>query len=1705
MHIEPSLKLGSPTGPSGRGILIFVTSLCLALCPLALPAQSTNSVAPATVPAIASTNFALLISGSGSLAPSHTVNALQTGKKYTLTAMAAKGSVFAGWVSNGVEVATTPKYTFIVESNVVLQANFIPNPFLPVVGTYHGLFYVTNDAAENSSGSFVATVTKTGAFTAKLRLGTGSYSYAGKFSVTGVASKSIRRPGLTPLTVELQLGLTNGPLTGAISDGTWTADLVADAAVYSKANPAPQAGKYTLLIPGSENASAQPGGNGFGAVTVSASGTVTFSGILGDGTAVTSASIVSSEGQWPFYVSLYGGKGSILGWLSFTNAGGISGQTGWFKLPQATARLYPGGFTNSSETIGSVYQYTNGLPLLGFSEGELSLTNGNLTQSITNQIGLGPDKQAADPGAKPQSADKLTFRTASGLFKGSVVNPETGKPIVVNGVVLQNQNFGAGVFLGATESGSVLLSSNGIIGMQVAANSAESSNTTTPAESIIPSVTVSNAVGSVTNANADYGNSNPFAIYDQQDYPNAPQIRLGYWQFDTLALTNQAGLSPNTSSDVGLAPAWSGNAISMTNTIGNGSQLIYPVASNGQTYLDCANGTVRFWFQPNWSTTNSAALAGQNQQMVFLAARSWSISVWNETFGISYIQFASGNDQYHQPWSFKSGPVNGALVSFQSNLWYQIVLSYSPTNVALYTNGVLLATANWAPEDTNNDCVYDVGNGNLFYPPASDLGAGFSFGSAFGGLQISGQLEELETFNYPLTAQQVAAGFPAFAGVSSETVMADSNYVGRSDMLQQYVDGSPANVAQCRLGYWRFDSTEMYSEQGQMPLSFNDISLVPGWSGTALDINSDPASQVTYWDVFTNGWANINCRQGCLRFWFKPNWKHAPGSSAPFVYLGNPNSALSQWALSVNSSGAITFVTASNSFVEKNLVTASLPFDPGHWMQIVLNYGPNGTALYTNGALAATGSPVTLWPDLSDRNRGMVIGNTTAYSNSIDGQFDEIETFNYQLDPKNILSNFQTVQAIDSDLDGIPDLLEDIVLPASKPFLPTPVVITGTIEAEQFDMGGPGIAYQNLASNPPSSYRPTGMFITHCDDLGLGYCLDQTRAGEWAVYTINVLVPQTYTIETRVGGIGTDGVFECEFTATNFYTNTGPLTITTTNWTNVSAVVFLTNGIYTMKLHCLGNGTDGAHVGRFNYISIYPWWQAGFASTNRITITQADLSTNNNWADAANNAAVIQSSVNAVGAAGGGTVSLPSGTYYVAQASPNETNDAWANAAVSILTNNIEIAGAGETNTTLIAFNRATTVFSLGGDWSHPAPYSNLVIRSMTIEAQPHLAVFDVTNTTFELGQLFPTGYAGTQIFIDGYWGYPCEFVHNILITNCQFLFGDFSITFGGYASNCLISHCDFNVWGGTNVYTGATNSSPANTPNTTGFYGSVGIFGDGTPDYNINILDNTYNGNTNLAPDTNNPFGYVSTNATQMLAPNGFVYFQSGGNYFIARNTILNYELEGVQLSGGPSSVVGNTYYTLVSVGACCALAMNAAWTLAVIGTNAINYSACFIGNSVYGGRNGQSPQGQGNSMPVYCLNFSGNELILYPPFAHADYPGAAVSLQNTTSANVFGNTLVSGGHGVVFASGCGNAVVMNNDFANVSYRGVGLAGGGGSLRNAAIFNNILGQGVSFHVELPYTDSFGWFLEGNTCLNGSSNSVPPFLDPLSSAVHMSN
>ena len=1645
-------------------------SIGVAMRPLTLPAQSVIG---------ANTNFTLLISGNGTLSPHHST--FQDGTKYTAAAIPAKGSLFANWTSNGILVSTGPRYTFMVESNLVLQANFVTNPFIPIDGTYHGLFYVTNNASEESSGAFVATVASTGAFTAQLRTAAQTHAFSGKFSLAGMASASIPRTGLPPFTVQINLGLTNGSLTGTVSDGTWVADLSADRANSSKANPAPQAGRYTLLIPGSDNASAQPAGHGFGAVTVDALGRVTLSGILGDGTTVTSASIVSRQGRWPFYAPLYNGKGSILGWLSFTNQGNVSGQLGWFKLLQPKARLYPGGFTNSTEVVGSVYGYTNGLPVLGLTGGQLSLTNGNLAQSISNPVVLGPNFHAAVQEASVQKTNKLAFKTSSGMFKGTVMNPATGKPITVNGVILQNQDLGAGYFLGSTESGSVILSGTGsVTGPNLAAALGEPSNTTTVVSEPAPS----------------YVKTNNFSV------EALPQnVPLGSWLLNNTNYTGEEGQVPFMSG-VPFVPDWNGMAVAMTNTETLNPLMYNVVESNGRTNVNCANGTIRFWFQPNWSSGSAEAPSdGRFFQVGGADSGIFALIVANiGTNNGSVMQFICGSNQYWQGCSFGIGGTNGAPIHFQSNHWYQIALAYTATNIALYTNGALLATGNLpptfvTPAPYTQTPIYSVGNGVSYYPSATAQSSGFGFGNFNGKYPVLGQLANLETFNNALAPQAVAAGFPTFAG-SITNVMLDSDYDGRSDLLESLVDGTdpnnPASVVQCSLGYWRFDSATLMTEQGQPPLSYNDIGLAPSWSGTALNINSDPASQVTYWDVFTNGWANINCRQGSLRFWFKPN--ASGGQGGPFVYMGSPD-GVDKWELALDSwAGSISFITGSNGVATTNL-TADCKMSPTNWMQIVLTYGSNTSSLFINGTLAATGKAVSYWPSLTNRNLGMVIGNNTAYNNSINGQFDEIETFNYPLDPTNILSNFQIVQSVDSDLNGIPDFLEDIVLPVSRPFLSAPVVITGTIEAEQFDMGGPEIAYHAAASNSSSSYRPTGMFITNCDDLGLGYCLDQTRAGEWVQYTINVLVAQPYTVETRVAGIETGGMFECEFTGDSFYTNTGPLAITTTQWTNVSGVVYLTNGIYTMKLRCLANGTDGQHVGRFNYISIYPWWQAGFTSSYTNSILEAHLSTNNDWMDATNNAAVIQKAIDTLPATGG-TVLLPSGTFYVSQVRPCETNDAYRNSAISILTNNVDLAGAGKTNTTLIAYNRATTVLCLGIRNDIPAQCTNFTLRDMTIEGQPHWAVSNITGTNIiydaeplNPGQINdlntnvtngPTTGAQTVV----YEHTSNEWPHNILITNCQFLHGWNSVMLNGpMISNVLVRACDFNMWSGSD-----TN------------FGNAGIFGGAM---NLVVIENTFNGNMDLAPSTN---GYAGTPQSKWLAPPGFVWLIQGGNLFVARNSISNYYLEAVQVNAGPNSIVGNIFQTLVNVASCCALCETggaAVWAWGRPGITNFENATCFIGNSVYGGRQGfETP---GTDTP-YTYNCSGNWFHLYPPFAEInDCPGAAAMAYGCQTASVCGNTLDSGGHGFMFSGTNATALILNNNFSGATYRGIGYLSASDYVNSAQIFGNILGQGSTFHVELPSANSFGWFLGQNEYLDAANKSVPPFLDPISSAVHITD
>jgi len=211
-----------------------------------------------------------------------------------------------------------------------------------------------------------------------------------------------------------------------------------------------------LIIPIDTNSAAGPGGDGFGTVSVSTAGAVSFSGTLADGTKVTQKTTLSKNGQWPFYAPLYQGRGSLISWVAFTNETDtdFDGLFNWFKQAQ-TAKYYPGGFTNEAMIGGSRFVPPTATNLvINITNGIVGFTNGNLTTDFTNLVMLDAKGKVLNQGANKLS---LSISKSSGTFSGSVTPPDGGKTISFKGALLQKQNSGSGFFLGTNASGRVSL------------------------------------------------------------------------------------------------------------------------------------------------------------------------------------------------------------------------------------------------------------------------------------------------------------------------------------------------------------------------------------------------------------------------------------------------------------------------------------------------------------------------------------------------------------------------------------------------------------------------------------------------------------------------------------------------------------------------------------------------------------------------------------------------------------------------------------------------------------------------------------------------------------------------------------------------------------------------------------------------------------------------------------------------------------------------------------------------------------------------------------------------------------------------------------------------------------------------------------------------------------------------------------------------
>jgi hypothetical protein len=411
----------------------------------------------------------LTTTGAGTITPFPANTNLVVGMTYTLTAVPAPGFIFSTWsgaILPGAlsPITNSPQVTFLMQTGLWLQANFVVSPFLGVKGTYHGLFYETNGVRPESSGFFTLALAGRGGYTAKLQKGGAEYSTSGQFGVDGKATNSIVQSGTNCLAVEWTLDLEGtqpDALTGRVLDcsGAWAAGLLGDRApVFGLGETSRYSGKYTLVIPGSHDParSDEPAGDGFGAVTVATNGLLSLNGVLADGKVIIQNVLLSTNGLWPLYVSLYGGGGSLLGWVQVnTNPPPdyrvVSERISWIKPVKLNNAYYPGGFSVETVGRGSSYKAKNGLP---FTNGILVFVGGGLEAALTNCITLAATNTAILCGSGTVMA---TITRSNGTFSGTFTLPNTNTVVTFKGAVLQKQGWGAGFFKNAGQSGQVYL------------------------------------------------------------------------------------------------------------------------------------------------------------------------------------------------------------------------------------------------------------------------------------------------------------------------------------------------------------------------------------------------------------------------------------------------------------------------------------------------------------------------------------------------------------------------------------------------------------------------------------------------------------------------------------------------------------------------------------------------------------------------------------------------------------------------------------------------------------------------------------------------------------------------------------------------------------------------------------------------------------------------------------------------------------------------------------------------------------------------------------------------------------------------------------------------------------------------------------------------------------------------------------------------
>src|SRR6266705_2412970 len=309
------------------------------------------------------------------------------------------------------------------------------------------------------------------------------------------------------------------------------------------------------------------------------------------------------------------------------------------------------------------------------------------------------------------------------------------------------------------------------------------------------------------------------------------------------------------------------------------------------------------------------------------------------------------------------------------------------------------------------------------------------------------------------------------------------------------------------------------ADQYWMPKSATSLADVTGWDTVAPSTPAGLTASAVSSSRINLSWLAATDNVGVIRYGVYRNGVQIDivagtsyantGLAAATTYSYTVLAYDTSWNASAQSS-AVSATTKAPADTQAPSIPANLAATVVSSSQIDLSWSPatdnvgvTGYRVYRNGTLAA--SP-------------------TGTSVSITG-LSASTTYSFTVSAVDAAGNASALSApLSATTPGTGGTIP-------TPYTGTPIAVPGSFEAENFDLGGEGVAYHdNTPGNQGGNYRLTEDvdIIVSSDALGGGYVVNNFETGEWLAYTINVAASAQYDIGLRASSALSTSAFHIE-------------------------------------------------------------------------------------------------------------------------------------------------------------------------------------------------------------------------------------------------------------------------------------------------------------------------------------------------------------------------------------------------------------------------------------------------------------------------------------------------------------------------------------------------------------------------------------------------